>query len=214
MSNDDVNVHCLPGGHWRQNCYLIHCGSEGVVVDPGGNVDFILKTIQDHRLSVHAIINTHGHFDHIGGVVVLQEMTGARFHMSGRDAPIMKQSNLLRFIFQSRESIRIPAMFQDLDVSSDVLEFPGFAVKLIATPGHTPGGYCFRINNHIFTGDTLLANMPGTSELPGGNKADLASSIKKLGQLPGDLRMHPGHGRERALGEVLLNFPSDSLDHD
>lgn len=214
MSSDDINVQCLPGGHWHQNCYLIHCGTEVVVVDPGGNADFILKTIQDQSLNVHAILNTHGHFDHIGAVVAIQESTGAPFLMSGRDAPIMKQSNLLRFIFQSKESIRIPAVYQDLDMGSDVLEFPGFKVNLIATPGHTPGGYCFRINNRIFTGDTLLANMPGTSELPGGNKVDLANSIKKLSQLPENLRMYPGHGRERALGEVLLNFPSNSLDHD
>lgn len=214
MNSDDVRVQCLPGGYWRQNCYLIHLGSDGVVVDPGGSVSHILKTIQDQNVKVHAIINTHGHFDHIGGVVALQELTGAPFLMSGRDAPIMKQSNLLRFIFQSRDPIQIPSLYHDLDLGSDVLRFPGFEVNLISTPGHTPGGYCFRVNSHIFTGDTLLANMPGTTELPGGNQAELANSIEKLRRLPEDLRVHPGHGREKALGDVLRNLPLDPTNYD
>ncbi len=206
-------VERLGGGPWGQNCYVVHAGGHAVLVDPGGATDAaveqVLAFLRDRTLELAAIINTHGHFDHIGGVTPIVEATGAEFVISAREVPIMKSSNMLRFIFKIKERVVVPSVFTDLDALPDTIERGGISIRCIETPGHTPGGYCFVIGDHIFTGDTVLRTMPATSELPGGDADALARSIKGLRKLPQGLVLHPGHGRDTTLGEALDSLPNN-----
>lgn len=187
-----------------------------MLVDPGGAtdvaVDQVLGYLNAYSLELTAIINTHGHFDHIGGVAPILASTGAEFLISAREVPIMKSSNMLRFIFKVKERVVVPTDFTDLDLLPETIQRGGLEIRCVATPGHTPGGHCFVIGDHIFTGDTVLRTMPATSELPGGDAEALARSIEALRTLPRHLVMHPGHGRDTTLGEALDSLFDDASD--
>ena len=163
--------------------------------------------LAERQLSLAAIFNTHGHFDHIGAVQQLLDATGTTFYISVREVPIMKTSNMLRFIFKSKEKVLVPTVFTDLDLLPDCLEFAGLDILCIETPGHTPGGYSFLIEGHLFSGDTILSKMSGVADLPGGDQAALAQSIELLRKLPHYVTLHPGHGRDTMLGEALRAIP-------
>jgi len=196
-------IERVAGGPWKQNSFLLIRGNDAIVFDPGGHAGETLALLTERQLSLAAILNTHGHFDHIGGVQPLCDATGAPFYISAKEVPIMKTSNMLRYIFKSKDKIQIPTDLVDIDVMPHDLDVLGISIKCIATPGHTPGGYSFLIGDHLISGDTLLGNMLGTAKLPGGNAEDLASSIVKLAELPADTILHPGHGRDTTLGRAL-----------
>lgn len=198
-----MEVVRLESGPWNQNCFLIIKGDSSVLIDPGGNAQGILKEIKVRKLNLLSIVNTHGHFDHIGGVQEIVDETSVPFFISGKELPIMKSSNMLRYIFKYKEKISVPIRFDDLDFSDVNLQFDNIQLQTIRTPGHTPGGCCFIVENHIFTGDTVLSSMPGSAELPGGNIQDLRTSLEVLGLLNGDLIAHPGHGRDSRLSDSL-----------
>lgn len=196
-------VERLPGGPWGQNTFLITNGTRALLVDPGGAASATLALLTERKLSLVGIINTHGHFDHIGAVQQLLDATGTTFYISAREVPIMKTSNLLRFIFKSKEKVTVPKVFTDLDLLQECIELADLNIRCIETPGHTPGGYCFLIEGHLFSGDTVLSKMSGIADLPGGDRAALARSIELLRTLPQDLTLHPGHGRDSSLGDAL-----------
>lgn len=198
-----MDVVRLNGGPWGQNCFLLINEDTAVLVDPGGNAPGILNEIKERSLRLTAIINTHGHFDHIGGVTEIVEKTSVPFYISGMELPIMKSANMLRYIFKYKEKVLVPNQFEDLDLTGNILHFNNLVIQIIRTPGHTPGGLCFIAGNHIFTGDTVLNSMPGSVELPGGNADDLFESLNALKSLDGKLIAHPGHGRSSLLSDSL-----------
>ena len=198
-----MNVERLPGGPWGQNAFLITNGDEALLIDPGGNAAGILALLDERNLDLAGIVNTHGHFDHIGAVVALTDATGAPFYISGKEAHIMKSSNMFRFIFKVKEKVFVPSDWVDLDLSGGILSLAGLGVECIATPGHTPGGYCFIIGEHLFSGDTLLRMMPASADLPGGDQGALNRSLALLATLSPSLILHPGHGRDTTLGDAL-----------
>lgn len=203
-------VERLPGGPWGQNAFLIVNGSQALLVDPGGAAESVLAVLGERQLSLAAIVNTHGHFDHIGAVQQLLDATGTSFYISAREVPIMKTSNLLRFIFKSKDKVTVPTVFTDLDLLPEFIELAGLYIRCIETPGHTPGGYCFLVEGHLFSGDTILSKMSGIADLPGGDRAALARSIEMLRALPQDVTLHPGHGRDMTLGEALGAIPAEA----
>ena len=205
-------VERLPGGPWGQNTFLLVNGSQALLVDPGGGADAILTLLAERQLSLAAIINTHGHFDHIGAVQQLLDATGTTFYISAREVPIMKTSNMLRFIFKSKDKVTVPTVFTDLDLLAECIELADLNIRCIETPGHTPGGYCFLIDGHLFSGDTILPKMSGIADLPGGDRTALARSIELLRTLPQEVTLHPGHGRDSPLGEALSSIPVSAAD--
>lgn len=199
-------VERIAGGPWGQNAFLVVNGSQALLIDPGGRADGVVSLLAERQLTLVAIINTHGHFDHIGAVQPLLEATRASFYISAREVPIMKKSNMLRFIFKSKEMVVVPTVFTDLDLLPEYIELAGLKIRCLLTPGHTPGGYCFMIDKHLFSGDTVLRNMAGIADLPGGDSEALAKSIDLLRTLPQDVTLHPGHGRDTTLEEALASM--------
>jgi glyoxylase-like metal-dependent hydrolase (beta-lactamase superfamily II) len=203
-----MQVERLRFGPWGENCFLITQDTCALLIDPGGRADDILRILSERKLDLCAILNTHGHFDHIGAVMSIVGATGAPFYLSERERPILKTTNMLRFIFKSREKFDTPTEFVDIDLLPETFELGVFTIRKIETPGHTPGGHCFLIDDHIFSGDTVLSSMPGTAELPGGNREDLVRSLKLLASLPDDLILHPGHGSDTTLSGALASVAS------
>ncbi len=193
----------LAVGPLEVNCYIVACekSREGIVVDPGGDVDQIVSLVQKHQLKIGTIINTHGHFDHLGGNRQALAAFGAKLLIHQEDAPMLSRSAEVarRYGLQGENSPEADAYLVDgMDFS-----FGECHLKVLHTPGHTQGGCClyFAEDRHVITGDTLFADSIGRTDLPGGSHEQLLESIRtKLFTLPDDVIAHPGHGPDTTIG--------------
>jgi glyoxylase-like metal-dependent hydrolase (beta-lactamase superfamily II) len=185
------------------NCFVIGCESshEGIVVDPGGDVELIEQAVRKHRLKISSIINTHGHFDHVGGNARAVASLGARLLIHQADAYLLgKISEVAGMYGMAGENSPEPDEFL---YDGMEMAFGDYVLKVLHTPGHTLGGCCFYINkeNMIITGDTLFADSIGRTDFPGGSHEQLLDSIRtKLFTLPEDVTAYPGHGPKTTIG--------------
>lgn len=200
--NDLINITTIVNGAWKQNCYLVtNAQKQLLVIDPGSESEAILHQISKLESKPIAILNTHAHYDHIGAVSAVLQQYQIPFYLHFGDAKLMKQANLYKILFESKNSISIPSFDKDLAHESNDLVIGEFAIKVMHTPGHTSGSTCFLLGGNLFGGDTLLPKGPGRTDLPGGNKIDLKESLLKLHELPSDCLVYPGHGKPFTLKE-------------
>lgn len=194
-------IRALPNGKWKQNCYLVSDDTTGLalVIDPGSDAPFIQQQLLHHTLTPVAILNTHAHYDHIGAVAALMLHYKIPFYLNSADVKLLKQANLYKFLFDSKESVVIPEPTHELSPQEAMLQVGGFEVSVLCTPGHTKGSTCLQIGTDLFSGDTLLPNGPGRTDLPGGDKVALAQSVELLRRLPDATTVWPGHGRSFSL---------------
>jgi hydroxyacylglutathione hydrolase len=197
-------VTVIPNGKWKQNCYVVSNDATGLalLIDPGSDAPMIQQQLSHHTITPVAILNTHGHFDHIGAVAALMAHYKIPFYLNPADSKLVKQANLYKFLFDSKDSIVIPEPSQELLPQEAMLQVGGFEVSILFTPGHTKGSTCLHIDNDLFSGDTLLPNGPGRTDLPGGDKDALAQSVELLRKLPDASMVWPGHGRSFNLGSL------------
>lgn len=186
----------LEVGPLGTNCYILGCEQtlKGAVIDPGGDARVILKEIEALKLKVEYIINTHGHGDHIIGNYELKVATGASLLIHEEDAGYLldPQKNLAGFFGKTLKGLPADRLLKDGDLINIGKEIN---LKVIHTPGHTPGGICLDSGEHLFTGDTLFAGSIGRTDFPGGSYQTLINSVQtKLFTLKGDRRVWPGHG--------------------
>jgi glyoxylase-like metal-dependent hydrolase (beta-lactamase superfamily II) len=189
-------VVTVPNGRWKQNCFVVvdDESRDTLIIDPGSDVGAISEAISEATGRPVAIVNTHAHYDHIGAVDALMKAHGLPFFLHKADAKLLTQANLYKILFESRESVVIPVVTNDLSGMTCVT-VGTFSLGIVPTPGHTMGSVCLRIGNNLFSGDTLLSNGPGRTDLPGGSKQALAHSIQILRGLPAETVVWPGHGR-------------------
>lgn len=201
-------LETLPSGPLEVNCYIIGCEQSGqaIVVDPGGDAERILVLLQHRQLDCRWIINTHGHFDHIGANGDLLEVTGAELMIHPADRPLLQQASTHAAAFGLR-AVRSPEPTREL-VDGDQLLLGELSLTVIHTPGHSPGGICLHLADRLFVGDTLFAGSIGRTDLPGGDQQLLVRNIKeKLLCLDADTRVYPGHGPVTTIGREKLHNP-------
>lgn len=193
----------LEVGPLSVNCYIVACDKslEGVVIDPGGDVDRIVGLVEKHGIKIHTIINTHGHFDHIGGNRQALTAFDAKLLIHQADAPMLNRSAEVarKYGLQGENSPDADAFLVD---GMDIF-FGTCRLKVLHTPGHTQGGCClyFEEEQLVITGDTLFAESIGRTDLPGGSHEQLLESIRrKLFTLPDDVIAYPGHGPQTTIG--------------
>jgi hydroxyacylglutathione hydrolase len=193
-------------GDLMVNCYLLWSGSEAGVIDPGGPSDDLVQFLTQHSLQLKWILNTHGHADHIAGNGALQKKFGAPIliHQADRIMLTSPTANLSVFIGESIVSPDAEGVLYD----GDQLTLGGESIKVIATPGHTPGGISLYTLGLVFAGDTLFQESIGRTDFPGGNHQVLMTSIKeRLFTLPAETIVLPGHGESTSIGHEIKHNP-------
>ena len=186
-----MKVYALPLGDYQTNCYIVHeDGSKDcIIIDPGYQSEDILEVCREKGLEIAAVMLTHGHFDHVGAVKELAAETGCDVYLHEADLtmPPMMTAGKLYYTHSYDEG--------------DTLTIAGMSVSVMHTPGHTPGSVCLKIENHLFSGDTLFAGSCGRTDLPGGSWKTIQASLQRLSQLEGNLWVHPGHGESTTLSQ-------------
>ena len=190
----------LEVGPIMANCFILGCEStkEAVVIDPGDDADRILMELAKAGLKVKYLINTHGHFDHVGANKRMKEVTGAELAIHPDDEPMLNELSRSAMMFGlSAENSPPP----DIRLNhGDEIRFGKITLKVIHTPGHSRGGICLYTQGHLFAGDTLFAGSIGRTDLNGGDYDTLISSIKeKLLVLEPDTVVYTGHGPETTI---------------
>ncbi|MBQ4422253.1 MAG: MBL fold metallo-hydrolase [Schwartzia sp.] len=183
-----------------ENCYVVSDDTgEGVVIDPGGMAKEILAYIREAKLSIKAVLDTHGHCDHIGANDAIRDATEAPLYIHKEDGAMISDIRLNLSAFMGFKVISRPA--EHLLSEGDKISFGNSELEVIHTPGHTKGGVCFVGDGVAFTGDTLFAGSIGRSDFPGGSEVELIGNIKKkLLALPDETKVYSGHGPSSEIG--------------
>lgn len=201
----------LPVGMLACNCSVLgdETSREAVVIDPGDETDRIETILQRHDLSVKAILVTHAHIDHVGGIQKLHSATGAPVYMHQADLPLYQMLAMQAAWL----GVETPAM---IDVhqflkKGDVVRAGNLALDVLWTPGHSPGSVSLYLpgdEKRVFSGDTLFKESIGRTDLWGGDAGQLLRSIKhELLALPEDTLVFPGHGPSTRIGEERERNP-------
>jgi hydroxyacylglutathione hydrolase len=182
-------------GALEVNCYLLACEEtrEGIIIDPGDNVETILQLIKDNNVNIVEIVATHGHFDHIGRVTSLKEATGAPFAIHKADM-FMVEGLVDIAAFLGLETDPPPQVDRFID-ESDTITFGKETLNIRYVPGHAPGNIALIWPGHAIIGDTVFSGSIGRTDLEGADPETLMESIRtQILTLPEDTILHPGHG--------------------
>lgn len=192
-----MEITVLTLGGYMTNCYILRqeASSKCLIIDPGYEAGRILSVLKQKQLEPEAILLTHGHFDHVGAVQDLAAETDCDVYIAEADLslPPMITNGKLYYTHT------YPA--------SGTLNLAGLAIRVLPTPGHTPGSVCLLVEDTMFSGDTLFQGSCGRTDLPGGSWEQIAASLKTLAALPGDYRVLPGHGGETTLDRERQSNP-------
>jgi hydroxyacylglutathione hydrolase len=190
------------------NCYILGCEDtkEAAIIDPGDNADEIIKVIDEEGLNPGFIINTHAHFDHVGGVKTIKEHFKINFFLHEEDLFLIENVSEQATAFGLNP---IPKPDVDKFVNNgDKISLGNKVINVIHTPGHSPGCVCYYIDNNVFVGDTMFAGSIGRTDLPGGSYETLINSIKeRLFPLGDSTIVYPGHGPSTTIEKERKHNP-------
>ncbi|MEG1997235.1 MAG: MBL fold metallo-hydrolase, partial [Clostridiales bacterium] len=190
----------IPVFHQGTNCFLFTCAAtnDAAIIDPGGDANMIIAKVAEEKLNIKAIINTHGHSDHISANREMQEKYHAPLMIHQLDEPMLSRGTLSLAILTGGNSDGGTA--DRLLTEGDIITIGKLMLQVIHTPGHTPGGICLLTEDILFTGDTLFQTSIGRTDFPGGSYETLIQSLHKLSLLDDELTIYPGHGPASKLG--------------
>ncbi|MCD8158840.1 MAG: MBL fold metallo-hydrolase [Clostridiales bacterium] len=203
-----IKIFVTPG--MEENCYVIICmeTKKAIVVDPGADMQELFDFIKNEDLTVEAIVLTHAHYDHIGGLKRLKAETQAPVVCGEDEAPVLKEPNLNLSLMFGAEPFSMTA--DRLLKDGEEFSFGSLKFKTLFTPGHTQGGIClyFEEKSLLISGDSLFAMSIGRTDFPGGGYRTLINGLKeKVMTLPDDTVVYPGHGPKTTIAVEKKHNP-------
>lgn len=184
-----LNIKPLTLGLYETNCYIIWAqdSPDCLVIDPGYEPETVLREAAGLNKQISAILLTHGHFDHVGGVRTIFQETDCDIYLNPEDCNLPEQLTAG------------PLCYTCSYQPGSTLHLAGLDIEVLPTPGHTPGCVCLLCEDAMFSGDTLFAGSCGRTDFPGGSWPTLSESLRKLTLLDKNYRVFPGHGSSTTL---------------
>lgn len=216
-----IRIIPLPLGPFLVNTYIVTCRKTGrcAIIDPAGEPQTIIGTLKREKATACLILNTHGHPDHVLANAALKTALDVPVCMHVEDSGLFADSPEIRNL-ERQTGLTVDTLADRLFIDDEQVQLGAVAIRVLHTPGHTPGSCCFLVAGHLFTGDTLFVGNVGRTDLKGGSLDRLIDSIKtKLLGLADDTRIWPGHdygeqptstmGRERNENPYITDFILD-----
>jgi len=203
-----MKIYAIEVGPIRTNCYIATDGTSGnaAVIDPGEEPEKLCAELKKHGLVPEAVFLTHGHYDHVTALASKSCLSNKPVYIHKDDlflvsGKIPKLASLLGFC-------AVPLSGLSCYEDGQTVEAAGLKIKVIHTPGHTPGGVCLYIESEktLFSGDTLFCRDCGRVDLPLGSEEQMAASLKKILALPAEVKVYPGHGRSTTIASERKTF--------
>ncbi len=190
-----LNIIRTVTGPYEVNTYIVSCPEtgEGCIIDPGGDAEKIIQLVRKHSLTIRYILNTHGHGDHVQANRELKAAFNVPVCMHTDDVNFFARPDIQKI--SRRELGLVSPGEADVRLNdNDLLKVGNCEIRVLHTPGHSPGSACFLVHGNLFTGDTLFVGDVGRSDLAGGSFDTLLQSIKdKILVLPASTTVWPGH---------------------
>lgn len=202
--------HILPVTMFQSNCVIVWDAKtmDGLVFDPGGEPERIVRFIESSGISIKGIFLTHGHVDHVAGTNGVRDATQAKTYLHPADKPLAAQTpqQCTMFGIAMEQAPQIDIELKD----DDKFEYGALKFEVLHTPGHSPGSVCFRfLGDHelMVGGDLLFAGSIGRMDLPGGDPQKMKTSLDRVSQLPEATVVIAGHGPETTIGKEKSRNP-------
>ena len=192
-----MEIKIEPMGEYQTNCYIVHIDGKDIIIDPGmGAVAWVKENVTNPV----AILNTHGHFDHVWSNAELQKDLGVKLYTPQGDVPFLTASSWMP---------DLPPSIPDVEVKPDEsINFDGIEVKFHHFPGHCPGCSMIEIEDAIFSGDFIFERSIGRTDFPYSSPQDMKKSLQKFKTIPYDKTLYPGHG-----GTTTIKQEQQYTDH-
>jgi len=200
-----LNLKRLELGFFKVNCYILSLESVNVIIDPGADFDIIKRSIEKDGIKPDFILNTHGHYDHIGAVENITSSYKIPFYIHEFEEPIITDpaKNYSSFFGENELSLKT----YDLIKNKNYDFFKDLGIDIINVPGHTPGSIMIKTGNFLFTGDLLFKDAIGRTDLPGGDSEEIKRSLAKIKKMDEKSMIYPGHGEVTSLEyELKSNY--------
>ena len=194
-----MKVTTLMLGPIATNCYVVEPGDGScIVLDISEEIGKLTAYLEANTLTVSAILLTHGHYDHIGGVARIQKAYQAPVYVHAADAAMLTSEKESMATWLANQPFDPVTKFQTIQ-DGETISIGSLSFHVLHTPGHTSGSVCYQCENVLFSGDTLFRLSRGRTDFPGGSDADMLQSLKRLYDLPGDYTVYPGHNEATTL---------------
>ena len=195
-----IKVFTQPLGPVEANCYVVVKDHHALVIDPGDDFSALKRLLTEEEATLDAILLTHAHFDHIGGLDGLIEEYGVDVYMNPKEFDFLDDMRLngSAYFYAKVKSHAVPKAVHD-----GMQKIGAVEVEAKTLPGHSVGSTIYRIEDALFTGDVLFQGSVGRVDLPTGSERDMMASIQYLKTLPQDLVVYPGHGPATTIGQEL-----------
>lgn len=203
-------IKTLVLGMCQTNCYLVYNRQtkDGWIIDPADRASFIMEQCETIGIKPHAILLTHGHFDHMSAAKEVKEYFNIPVYAGEKEKELLADAGM------NLSSAWATAVTMEADIwvkDNDIIELAGYSIVAMETPGHTPGGVCYYIPEEeiLFSGDTLFCESLGRTDFPGSSTADILHSIReKLFLLPKDTHVYAGHMGPTTIGHESMYNPA------
>lgn len=196
-------INTYVAGPVQANNYLVvdEVSKEAILIDCSDYVTEIIDYVKENDLTVKYILLTHGHFDHVLGINRMNEVLGAKVYVhEGDKEQVVNTRSVMMMFGLPTEGVENPKITATLSDAGE-LTLGNQVIKVIETPGHTPGGVCYLIGDCLFSGDTLFHGTIGRTDLPGGSFQQIKHSVKDvLFALDENIKVYPGHGEPTSIG--------------